>query len=256
MIPLLNTTLARTVLSVWAWFWLAVLLLLALPTVAVIRLVTAPFDRGAYAAGYCFRKIAVAHQVLNPLWTFRVSGELPADHRRPWVVVANHESFVDMILISHLPIEMKWVAKSEFFKIPVVGQLLRHARDIKLVRGSEGAGEHVLREASDRLSARVSVMLFPEGTRTATGELGEFKSGAFRIAIATGTPILPLVVHGTRSALIKHDWRFGVSTAEVRVLDPVPTDGLTMDDVDELRARVRSMIADELAIMSADATTG
>jgi 1-acyl-sn-glycerol-3-phosphate acyltransferase len=249
--PLLNTSLARTVLSVWAWFWLAVLLLLALPTVAVIRLVTMPFDRGAYAAGFVFRRIAVAHQMLNPLWTFTVSGNLPADHRRPWVMVANHESFVDMILISHLPIEMKWVAKSEFFKIPVVGQLLRLVRDIKLVRGSEGAAEGVLRDAADRLSARVSVMLFPEGTRSATGELGEFKSGAFRIAIANATPILPIVVHGTRSALVKHDWRFGVSTAEVRVLDPVPTEGLTMDDVDELRTRVRTMIADELATMSA-----
>jgi 1-acyl-sn-glycerol-3-phosphate acyltransferase len=247
----MNTTAVRTILSVWAWVWLATLLVVALPTVAVIRLVTAPFDRGAYAAGYCFRKIAVAHQVLNPLWSFRVSGEMPADRRRPWVVVANHESFVDMILISHLPIEMKWVAKSEFFRIPVVGQLLRLVRDIRLVRGSEGAGERVLADAAERLSARVSVMLFPEGTRSATGELGDFKSGAFRIAIANGVPILPLVVHGTRSALVKHDWRFGVSTAEVRVLQPVPTDGLTMDDVDDLRTRVRTMIADELATMSA-----
>jgi 1-acyl-sn-glycerol-3-phosphate acyltransferase len=236
---------------VWAWVWLATLLVVALPTVAVIRLVTAPFDRGAYAAGYCFRKIAVAHQVLNPLWSFRVSGEMPADRRRPWVVVANHESFVDMILISHLPIEMKWVAKSEFFRIPVVGQLLRLVRDIRLVRGSEGAGERVLADAAERLSARVSVMLFPEGTRSATGELGDFKSGAFRIAIANGVPILPLAVHGTRSALVKHDWRFGVSSAEVRVLPPVPTEGLTMDDVDALRTRVRTMIADELATMSA-----
>ncbi|MEY2974589.1 MAG: hypothetical protein RIR49_1009 [Actinomycetota bacterium] len=247
----MNTTAVRTILSVWAWVWLATLLVVALPTVAVIRLVTAPFDRGAYAAGYCFRKIAVAHQVLNPLWSFRVSGEMPADRRRPWVVVANHESFVDMILISHLPIEMKWVAKSEFFRIPVVGQLLRLVRDIRLVRGSEGAGERVLADAAERLSARVSVMLFPEGTRSATGELGDFKSGAFRIAIANGVPILPLAVHGTRSALVKHDWRFGVSSAEVRVLPPVPTEGLTMDDVDALRTRVRTMIADELATMSA-----
>ncbi|MGA1345871.1 MAG: lysophospholipid acyltransferase family protein [Ilumatobacteraceae bacterium] len=251
MPALMNTTAVRTILSVWAWVWLATLLVVALPTVAVIRLVTAPFDRGAYAAGYCFRKIAVAHQVLNPLWSFRVSGEMPADRRRPWVVVANHESFVDMILISHLPIEMKWVAKSEFFRIPVVGQLLRLVRDIRLVRGSEGAGERVLADAAERLSARVSVMLFPEGTRSATGELGDFKSGAFRIAIANGVPILPLAVHGTRSALVKHDWRFGVSSAEVRVLPPVPTEGLTMDDVDALRTRVRTMIADELATMSA-----
>ncbi len=233
-----------TLASVWAWFVLGVTVVLAVPVVAVIRLVTAPFDRGAYFAGFAFRKVAVIHQRLNPLWRFRVEGSVPTDPRRPYVVVANHESFVDILLISHLPMEMKWVSKSSFFKIPLVGWLMWLARDIKLVRGAEGGGAHVYRESRERLDARVSVMLFPEGTRSATGELGEFKDGAFRIAINAGAPILPLAVHGTRSALVKHDWRFGRSTATVRVLDPIPTEGLTKDDVDDLRDRVRTLIDD------------
>ena len=86
----------------------------------VIRLVTWR-DPGRYQAGRMFRQIAVVHQKLNPLWKFRVTGDVPTDPRRPYVVVANHESFVDILLISHLPIEMKWMSKSEFFKIPLVG---------------------------------------------------------------------------------------------------------------------------------------
>ena len=139
----MNSVAARTVLSVWAWFVLGVSVLVAVPVVAVIRVVTAPFDRGAYHAGLAFRKVAVVHQRLNPLWRFRLEGNLPDDRRRPWIVVANHESFVDILLISHLPMEMKWVSKSTFFKIPLVGWLMWLARDIKLVRGAEGGGAHV-----------------------------------------------------------------------------------------------------------------
>jgi len=93
------------------------------------------------------------------------------------------------------------------------------------------------------LARRVSVMIFPEGTRSASGTMGEFRDGAFRLAIDTRTPILPLVVRGTRSALRKHDWRFGVAEADVYVLDPIDTAGLTRDDVAALRDRVRGVIA-------------
>lgn len=253
MSRLLGTTPVRTVVSVWAWITLGVLVLLALPIVAVVRLVTSPFDRGAYLAGYCFRRIAWAHQVINPLWTFRVEGDTPADPRHPYVVVANHESFVDMLAISQLPIEMKWVAKSEFFKIPILGWLMRLARDIKLVRGESGSGAHVYEQAAERLSTRVSVMLFPEGTRSTSGDLGEFKDGAFKMAISNQVPVLPLAVHGTRAALVKHDWRFGLCDATVRVLDPIPTDGMTVDDVGQLRDLVRERIADAQAELAARA---
>jgi len=237
----------------WAWFSLGVLLLGLVPLVALIRVVTMPFDRGAYWAGYTFRAVARVHGRLNPLWTFTVRGNVPNDPRLPYVVVSNHESFVDMLAISQIPIEMKWVAKSAFFKIPIVGFLLMLSRDIKLVRGAKGAGAHVYTEAAERLSTRTSVMLFPEGTRSASGDLGAFKDGAFKIAIEAQAPILPLVVHGTRDALIKHDWRFGRCDAVVQILDPIPTIGMTLEDVDTLREQVRDLIAATKADLAAAA---
>ncbi|HEY5665014.1 MAG TPA: lysophospholipid acyltransferase family protein [Ilumatobacter sp.] len=242
----------RTVLSIWAWFVLGVTVLTVVPLVAVVRLVTAPFDPGRYHAGLLFRKIAVIHQKLNPLWRFSVSGEVPIDGRLPYVVVANHESFVDILLISHLPFEMKWMSKSEFFKIPLLGWAMRLAGDIRLERGDRKSGAKALLECRNRLDERVSVMIFPEGTRSHSGELGEFKDGAFRIAIGAGVPILPLAVVGTRTALVKHDWRFGSSHAEVRVLDPIPTDGLTKHDVEALRDRTRAVIVAALEAMRAE----
>ena len=74
----------------------------------------------------------------------------------------------------------------------------------------------MLIESRERLKNHVSVMIFPEGTRSESGELQDFKDGAFRLAVQLGLPILPLAVIGTRDALVKHDWRFGYSNAEVR----------------------------------------
>jgi 1-acyl-sn-glycerol-3-phosphate acyltransferase len=249
---LTTSPVARTVLSVWSWLVLGVVVLAWFPMVAVVRLVTAPFDPGRYAAGLLFRKLAVAHQRLNPLWTFRVTGTVPDDPRRPYVVVSNHESFVDILLISHLPFEMKWLSKIDFFRYPLVGWMMRLAGDIPLRRGERESAIEALRLCRVRLEQKVSVMIFPEGTRSKTGELGAFKDGAFSLAIEAGVPILPLAVHGARDALRKHDWRFGSVEAEVRVLEPIATEGLTLDDVASLRERVRDRIAAELVSMRAN----
>jgi 1-acyl-sn-glycerol-3-phosphate acyltransferase len=138
---------------------------------------------------------------------------------------------------------MKWLAKDAFFRYPLVGWLMRMAGDIPVVRGQRESVDAAMASCRDRLSKKVSVMIFPEGTRTSDGQLSRFKSGAFRLAIDTGTPILPLAVHGTWPALRKGDWRFGIVDAEVRVLDPIETVGMTHADVHRLRDQARATIA-------------
>lgn len=238
----METKLARTIFSLWSWFVLGVLVIVWTPLVGIVRLVTFPFDKGAYAAGYLFRKLTPIHSSLAPLWRFSTSGELPDDMRRPYVAVANHESFVDILLISHLKTEFKWLSKSEIFKIPFMGFMMRFVRDIPLERGDSTSGSKAMDAMRERLGHNVSVMIFPEGTRSKTGDMRKFRAGAFKLAIEGQHPILPLAVHGTRDALRKDDWRHGKARAEVRVLAPVPTAGLTMDDLPALRQQVRDMI--------------
>jgi 1-acyl-sn-glycerol-3-phosphate acyltransferase len=238
----MSSKLALTVFSVWSWFVLGVVVLVWTPLVGVTRLVTMPFDKGAYAAGYLFRKLTVVHEKLTPLWSFHTSGTLPDDMRNPYIVVSNHESFVDILLISHLPTELKWMSKVEMMKIPLVGWMMRWARDIPLDRSSSSSGAAALAASRNRLNHKVSVMIFPEGTRSKTGELRKFRAGAFNLAIDTQLPILPLAVYGTRDALRKSDWRLGNARAEVRVLEPIPTVGLTTADMPALRDQVRDLI--------------
>ncbi len=235
----------EAVCSVWSWFVLGASMALWLPLMALIRLATRRSDPGRYWVGYMFRQIAVLMATLNPLWRFRISGRMPTDPRNPYLVVSNHESFVDILLISHLPWEMKWLSKAELFRIPVLGWLMHLAGDIPVDRGNPRSAAQAMVRCKEILKEKVSVIIFPEGTRSETDEMLPFKDGAFRLAIDAGVPILPLAVSGAATALRKHDWRFGRSIAEVRVLEPVETKGLARADIGALRDRVWHMIAAE-----------
>jgi 1-acyl-sn-glycerol-3-phosphate acyltransferase len=127
--------------------------------------------------------------------------------------------------------------------------MMRLAGDIPVKRGFGPSAIEAMARCRETLARRVSVMIFPEGTRSPTADLLPFKDGAFRLAIEAGVPILPLVLRGTGTALPKHDWRFGRSTAMVKVLEPVETAGLTVEDVPGLKAKVRETIVRERAAL-------
>jgi 1-acyl-sn-glycerol-3-phosphate acyltransferase len=245
-----------TLWSIWSWFWFGACVGLWIPVLLVTRLVTFPFDPARYWTGYAFRKMAVAHERLNPLWRFRVTGTMPADPRKPYVVVSNHESFVDILLICQLPFEMKWLSKAEMFKIPFAGWLMRLAGDIPVDRSSMRAGMEAMAQCRRVLDQHVSVMIFPEGTRSTTDELLPFKDGAFRLAIEAEVDVLPMVVVGTSTALRKHDWRMGESDALLHVMEPVSTAGLTKRDTKQLREQVQALIAEERARLQAERGLG
>ncbi len=231
-------------INAWVWTVTVLLVIVGFVYVSLVWLATAAFDPGRYAAGRAFRQIAMWQVWVNPYWHFRTGGYRPADPRNPYVAVSNHESYADIFLISHLPWEMKWLSKDTIFRIPVMGWMMRMALDVPVRRGDATSGRDALDLCRDRLTKRVSVMIFPEGTRSRGGDLLPFKDGAFRLAIEAGVPILPIAVAGTRPAMAKGSFQFRPSTAECRVLDPIPTEGMTAADVPALRDRVRQVIDD------------
>jgi len=232
----------KRVYSYLLWALLGVLALLWLPLLTVIFVATAPFDPGRYAAGRWFRRCGVAAVKLIPAWTFETEGVRIDDPRRPYVAVANHESFADIFLISYLPWDMKWLSKEAIFRIPVMGWMMRMAGDIAVRRSDRRSRVGAMEEIHDRLDKKVTVIILPEGTRSPDGTLQRFKNGAFKIAVERELPILPMAVAGTRNAMAKHSGLFNRARAIVRVLEPVETRGLTQRDVPELRERVRDQI--------------
>lgn len=246
----------EALLNYWAWVSSIALVIVGTPVMAVLFICTAPFDAGRYVAGRWLRILGVTAVKINPLWTFRTIGPYITDPRRPYVVVSNHESYADIFLISHLPWEMKWMSKQTMFNIPCFGWMMRMAGDIRLVREDKRSAANALAAARDRLAKRVSVMIFPEGTRSRDGALLPFKNGAFKLAIETGAPILPLVVAGSRSCMQKGTFRFQRARAWVKVLEPIPTTGMTADDVPALRDRTRLVIADARVALLNDIAAG
>ena len=233
----------QRIVSGIVWLFLAVLVVVWTPLMAIAYVLTVPRDPGRYFVGRMFRVAAIIAVALIPRWRFRTSGVRITDPRRPYVVVSNHESYADIFLISHLPWEMKWLSKDAIFRVPFMGWMMRMAGDVEVVRNDPSSRARSLEGMRDRLRKKVSVMIFPEGTRSPTDELLPFRDGAFRLAIEEQVPVLPLVVAGTRDAMAKHSFVFNRARAEVRVLEPIETTGLTVEDASALRTRVQKIIA-------------
>ncbi len=206
-------------------------------------------------AGRWFRRLGRTTATLSPLWDFSVEGDPPADIRtRPYVVVANHVSIADPFLLSSLPWDMQWVGKEEVFRMPVLGWLFRLAGDIPVKRGSGESVRAMFDACRHALKGGLSVMLFPEGTRSRDGTMRVFKDGAFQLAVELGVPVLPIALAGTeRCVRLKngHGVGLGRARAIARVLEPIETRGLGSDDVPRVRDLARDQI--EVAVKGLEA---
>ena len=212
------------------------------PVTLLILLVTWPFDRNRLIAGRFYRYVAVIWSRSFPFWRIRIDGRWPPG-RGAYVVVANHQSFLDIFVLCNIPHEMKWVAKKELFKIPMFGWGLRLAGDICLDRGDTASALKVMDQARRYLKNGMSVMIFPEGTRSEDGTLLSFKPGAFKLAVETGVPVLPIAVSGSANGMPKGGPWVRPTTVSVKILEPIPTAGLRGRDVRKLRDDVRDRIA-------------
>lgn len=224
----------RTVLAILTCIELFLVASLGFVFTATVYLLTRPFDSRRILSGKALRLVSHSAAVLSPMWKFRIHGELPQKLSPKTVCVSNHCSHTDVFLICHVPWEMKWLAKRSLFKLPFIGWGMWLVGDVGVDRGSAKALA-ALDECKTWLERGVPVMIFPEGTRSKTGETQPFKDGAFKLAIEAGADILPMAVAGTENALSKNDWRPGFARGVLRVGKPISTAGLTVADVGKLK---------------------
>jgi 1-acyl-sn-glycerol-3-phosphate acyltransferase len=226
-------------------FWASCVLLVILwtPLIAFYRLATFRSDPDRYEVGRLFHSIAPAAVRLNPFWDFRVVDDVHPDPRRPYVFVANHQSNADAFLVAMVPWEMKWLSKKSMFDIPLLGWMMRVAGDVEVDRGNKESARQAMAEMRERLDRKLSVIIFPQGTRSPDGTVGPFREGAFRLAIEKGVDVVPLAVAGTAESLPKGSLAFKKTTATVTVLPPVSTKGMTVEDAPALAEKVREEIA-------------
>jgi len=182
---------------------------------------------------------------LNPFWSLEVKGLENIDPSRVYVVVANHQSLADIIVMYKTRMQFKWVAKESLFKVPFVGWCLSLSKHIKLKRGDFSSIKAIYREASGWLRKDVSVLFFPEGTRSETGQMKDFQNGAFKLAIKEKKPVLPISIIGTRDAIPKGSWVFSTKVScRLTVLPAIETRDLQIGDFAELRDRVYARMSE------------
>jgi 1-acyl-sn-glycerol-3-phosphate acyltransferase len=213
----------------------------------VIWLLTVLFDKRLVLLHLFSSFWASVYLWAMPAWSVRVQGRNTVRLRDRYVIVSNHQSLLDILVAFRLYFPFKWVSKAEVFKIPFVGWNMYLNRYIKLKRGDKKGIAKMFVDCEKALAEGNSLFVFPEGTRSETGSLKPFKSGAFILAKKMQIPILPVVISGTRKALPKHSLNFhGSHNVLVRVLEPVDYERFAYLTAKETGDMIRDIIAAEL----------
>jgi 1-acyl-sn-glycerol-3-phosphate acyltransferase len=189
--------------SAVSWFLVALVTFLFFFLMAIYFLLFFAFDRprkGIHPiASFWARTILLVCPVMKVRW----EGADRLKENETYVLIANHQSLADVLAVLHLAHSFKFIAKRELFWIPFFGWSLSLAGYIPLIRGDHKSGKEALERARYYLKRGVSVLFFPEGTRSPNGEIQAFKVGAFKLASEIGVPVVPLVIDGTRNLLPK-----------------------------------------------------
>ena len=176
-----------------------------------------------------------------------VKGEEHLWSHRPAVFILNHQSYVDFLIAAKLiRKQARGVAKHELRKMPVIGQMLQAADTIFLDRTDREKSIEALKPAVDSLKKGVSVIIFPEGTRSYDKTLGSFKKGAFHLAMQAGAPIVPIILKNAHDAMPRGTNLLRPTMVEVVVMPPILTETWSRDHLDEHIAEVRQLFLDEL----------
>jgi 1-acyl-sn-glycerol-3-phosphate acyltransferase len=184
---------------------------------------------------------------LNPWWHVQVKGAEKIKRDNVYVVVANHQSLEDIIVMYRLGKPFRWVSKAEVFKIPVFGWLMNLSGDIKLKRTSKASIKKMLIDGERALNKGCTLFIFPEGTRSRTGSIGNFKEGAFKLAQLSKRSIIPVVIEGTKPNLLnKYGLFLGSHQITLSVLDEISFDFFQQMETSQLANHVKSLMENEL----------
>ena len=237
---------SRVTLPGFHW-WRTVFFLIpaiAVYTVALgtLSLLSSVVDRRGWLAHRCAR--AWSWLILATTGVLvTADGLARIDRRRTYVFVSNHQSIYDIpVIFASLPFQLRIIAKESLGRFPFLGWHLRRSGHL-LVDRSHPDRAGILRRWKALVGEGLSVIVFPEGTRSPDGRVGPFKAGSFLLAIEAGLPLVPLTVDGSRHVMAKG--RLTTRPGHVRLVvhDPIATDGLVPADARDLAGRVRDIVA-------------
>jgi 1-acyl-sn-glycerol-3-phosphate acyltransferase len=211
----------------------------------IVWLLVSPGNRQTL---YVYGKVFCRGLTRMMRWTVEVENRERMEAFRPCVIVANHQSFLDVVTFgSVFPRRTVSAGKREIGKIPIFGWFYRLSGNLIIDRGDARSALHSLEAAAETMRReKIAVWFMPEGHRNTGAELLPFKSGAFRLAIASGAPIIPIIAEPLTAIADTRRHRARTGRLRVRVLEPLRTEGLTVKDVPALLAQARNRMQSSL----------
>jgi 1-acyl-sn-glycerol-3-phosphate acyltransferase len=214
----------------------------------VISLVASPFDR---TGGFMMKTSRIWARTLLAIAgvKVKVEGLEKLTPGASYVFASNHLSYMDTpVILTHIPADFRFMAKSGLFKIPLLGTHLGQAGHIPVPREDPRAAVKTMTLAANSIRSRnISLLIFPEGGRSNDGKLHPFKDGAAFIAIKAGVPVVPLAISGTREILAMHSATFHRGQVTLRIGEPIATEGLTLHDRKSVTETVRGCVSENIA---------
>ena len=214
----------------------------------IVLVITYPFDKSRRWVHECSRCICWLLFGVPPRFKRTIDGLENIDKNKSYVMVLNHNSGVDIFAAYKIPLNFRWVSKREVFRVPFMGPLLTIHGDIPIERGNPSkAMAKVLSLGKLWLGRGASVAIFPEGTRSKTGEINRFKLGAFNLAKEAEVEILPVVMTGTNK-MFRKGWLMNwTNHVAIRVLKPISVEQVAATDVKDMAQQVHDSMVEALA---------
>jgi 1-acyl-sn-glycerol-3-phosphate acyltransferase len=229
--------------SIIVWIIGLCFMVVTFPLTLIIWLFVLPFDKDRKILHWILVHESYLLSFMIPIWKIRIEGREKAVKGNTYVIISNHQSILDILLINCLRYKFKWISKIENSNVPVIGWYLRMADYIIVDRGNEESKIEMLDSSYNYLMKGISIMIFPEGTRSTNNEIGFFKRGAFQLALQANVPVLPILIDGTGGILPKHGLIFGTGhKIRIRVMEPILPDSFKSDTPEALALKISSVM--------------
>lgn len=186
----------------------------------------------------------------TPGWKTEIRGyeHLQEAKSKAVIIISNHESAADIFALFTTWLQFRWLSKASVFSLPMIGQSMQWAGYVPVERGNQNSHKEAMAQSRYWLEQNISMLFFPEGSRSKDGQLKPFKTGAFRLSVDTGIPILPVVIHGTRKMISKHSIVPNPANVVISALPAIQA--RDNEDIQSYMQRARELIKDELASLN------
>ncbi len=220
------------------WLSIALLTLIFAPTSVLVRLVDSSGDLSHTVNSWWSRWICILNGV-----KVTVEGMEHVDPSRAQIFVANHQGYFDIFALDgFLPVQLRWISKASIFKIPLVGWAMRAADYVSVERDDKKQSYRAFIASAEKLKSGKSVVIFPEGTRSETGEIGEFKKGGHLLSARSKAPMTPVTIIGSRGIIKKGSGMINPQPMKIIISPPAEWDVKKSKNGDNVLQEIREII--------------